>query len=244
MRSDLQQEALHITKGTGQITKYNWPIVHPFKMFPCVQQNSKAQRGKLHICFGFKHKRKEEDGSGDSSCRVWLWGEQQSGNNKMSQSARKTGGFGYEPFWFRALISGGARPQADEARLAGADTAVQLSVTTLMITSSVNTPASLAIVEQPNWLLHKRYMKVRWLHVWQTCMRRINESVVVGEAYERLPGEIRKSSLKLNRPAWPARARGQRALHRCDLQVITVTSTFAPRSLPNRRMSRDHRPKL
>lgn len=47
------------------------------------------------------------------------------------------------------------RFQADEVRVAGADMAVQLSVTTLMITSSVNTPASLAIPVQPNWLLHK-----------------------------------------------------------------------------------------
>lgn len=63
-------------------------------------------------------------------------------------------------------------------------------------------------------------------------MKRINESVVVSEAYERLPGEASKSSLKLNHPVWQACARCQRALRCCDLQVITVTSNFAPRSLP------------
>lgn len=61
--------------------------------------------------------------------------------------------------WIRAfqnsdpLLRG--RFQADKVRLVGVDRAVQLSVTTLMITSSVNTPASLAIPDQPNWLLHK-----------------------------------------------------------------------------------------
>lgn len=63
-------------------------------------------------------------------------------------------------------------------------------------------------------------------------MRQINESVLVSEAYERLPGEICKSSLKLNRPVRQARARCQRAPRCSDLQVITVTSNFAPRSLP------------
>lgn len=48
----------------------------------------------------------------------------------------------------------------DEVRLPGADTAVQLSVTTIMITSPVNTPASLtaaprAVSDHLNWLLHE-----------------------------------------------------------------------------------------
>lgn len=71
-------------------------------------------------------------------------------------------------------------------------------------------------------------------------MRQINESVVVSEACERLLGEIRKSSLKLNRPAWQARGRCQCALRCCDLQVITVTSNFAPRSLPTEECPESH----
>lgn len=49
--------------------------------------------------------------------------------------------------------------KADEVCLPGTDTAIQLSVTTLMIISSVNTPVSSAAphaASDPlNWLLHK-----------------------------------------------------------------------------------------
>lgn len=56
------------------------------------------------------------------------------------------------------------------------------------------------------------YMKIHesQLHVSGTCMKQINESVVVSEEHERLPGEIRNSSLKLRRPVWRAHARRRR----------------------------------
>lgn len=79
----------------------------------------------------------------------------------MSWNTKKTGGFRYESFrkkYSELLLQGSF--QEDEVCLPGADTAVQLSVTTIMITSPVNTPASLATaapcaVSDLNWLLHE-----------------------------------------------------------------------------------------
>ena len=93
-RSDLQQEALHVTKGTGQITKYNWPIVHSFKMFSLFRKTPKV-RGENRL-FVLVLSTKEKKRTGVVIHLV------ESGNNKMSQSARKTG---FEPFRIQTLFS-------------------------------------------------------------------------------------------------------------------------------------------
>lgn len=82
-------------------------------------------------------------------------------------------------------------------------------------------------------------MKVRWLHVWQTCMRQINESVVVSEACERLLGEIRKSSLN------STLLLGKRAPVPVRAPLLWSTGHYSnkqlrPQVITNRRMSRVH----
>lgn len=63
-------------------------------MFPAFSKKTPKLRGENGtFVLVLSTKGKKRNGSGDSSCRVWLRREQQSGNNKMSQSARKTGGF-------------------------------------------------------------------------------------------------------------------------------------------------------
>lgn len=120
------------------------PIAHSFK---------KVRGENCTFFFGLKHKGKEEDWSGDSFERLVV---ERAANRQQQDESERTED---RRLGIRAsqnsdpLLRG--RFQKDEVCLSGADTAVQLSVTTLMITSSVTPPASLAIPDQPNWLLHK-----------------------------------------------------------------------------------------